>query len=402
MASGRMVAYTRAPTLLPSGAWTPRPSPRAAQRAAAHLRARLAGAGGAAGALAAMAGQVHELPVTVDGRRYRPSGPAFDVVAAARPRARARHARPTRPARTRSAPSRQRARPRPRRGGRCPSTSARPSCCARPTCWPARGATGSTPRRCSASPRPCYQAEIDAACELADFWRFNVALRRGRSSPSSRSQRPGIWNRIDHRPLEGFVYAITPFNFTAIAGNLPTAPALMGNTVVWKPSPTQQLAAHCTMQLLEEAGLPPGVINLLTGDGRGGLRGRCWPTGPGRHPLHRLHARRSSTCGGRSASTSTRYAAYPRLVGETGGKDFVVAHPVADVDVLRTALVRGAFEYQGQKCSAASRAYVPRSLWAPAARRPGRRDRGADRWATSPTSSNFIGAVIDRPVVRPS
>ena len=136
----------------------------------------------------------------------------------------------------------------PRAGASCPSTTGPRSSSRPPTCWPARGARRSTRHRCSASPRSAYQAEIDAACELIDFWRFNVALRPPDPRPSSRRRRPGVWNRIDHRPLEGFVYAITPFNFTAIAGNLPTAPALMGNIVVWKPSPTQQLAAHYLMR----------------------------------------------------------------------------------------------------------------------------------------------------------
>jgi 1-pyrroline-5-carboxylate dehydrogenase len=171
-----------------------------------------------------------------------------------------------------------------------------------------------------------------------------------------------VWNRTDYRPLEGFVYAITPFNFTAIAGNLPTAPALMGNTVVWKPSPTQTLGAYLTMQLLEAAGLPPGVINLLTGDGIAvsdvaladpRLAGIHFTgsTGTFQHLWREVGA------------NIDRYHTYPRLVGETGGKDFVVAHASARPDVLRTALIRGAFDYQGQKCSAASRAFIPRSVW---------------------------------------
>jgi 1-pyrroline-5-carboxylate dehydrogenase len=171
-----------------------------------------------------------------------------------------------------------------------------------------------------------------------------------------------VWNRTDYRPLEGFVYAITPFNFTAIAGNLPSAPALLGNTVLWKPSPTQQFAAHFTMQLLQAAGLPPGVINLLPGDGVAVSEVAL------AHPdLSGIHFTGSTktfqhlwqTVG----ANIDRYHSYPRLVGETGGKDFVVAHPSANPDVLRTALVRGAFEYSGQKCSAASRAYVARSVW---------------------------------------
>ncbi len=205
------------------------------------------------------------------------------------------------------------------------------------------------------------QAEIDAACELIDFWRFNVAFAREILANQPISA-PGVWNRTDYRPLDGFVYAITPFNFTAIAGNLPSAPALLGNTVLWKPSPTQQFAAHFTMQLLQAAGLPPGVINLLPGDGVAVSEAAL------AHPdLAGIHFTGSTntfqhlwqTVGSNIAS----YRSYPRLVGETGGKDFVVAHPSADPDVLRTALVRGAFEYSGQKCSAASRAYVARSVW---------------------------------------
>ncbi|HEX7739188.1 MAG TPA: L-glutamate gamma-semialdehyde dehydrogenase [Marmoricola sp.] len=207
-----------------------------------------------------------------------------------------------------------------------------------------------------------WQAEIDAACELIDFWRFNVHFGAQLLAEQPIANSRGVWNRTDHRPLEGFVYAITPFNFTAIAGNLPTAPALMGNTVIWKPSPTQQFAAHFTMQLLEEAGLPPGVINMLPGDG---LDVSSVVLG---HPdLAGIHFTGSTATfqhlWREVGANITGYRSYPRIVGETGGKDFVVAHPSADVDVLRVALLRGAFEYQGQKCSAASRAYVPRSVW---------------------------------------
>jgi 1-pyrroline-5-carboxylate dehydrogenase len=209
--------------------------------------------------------------------------------------------------------------------------------------------------------KTAHQAEIDAACELIDFWRFNVHFARQVLAEQPVSS-PGVWNRVDHRPLEGPVYAITPFNFTAIAGNLPTAPALMGNTVIWKPAPTQQLAAHFVMRLLEAAGLPPGVINMLPGDGIA-----VSDVVLADRDLAGIHFTGSTavfqhlwrTVGENIAG----YRGYPRIVGETGGKDFVVAHPSADVDVLRTALVRGAFEYQGQKCSAASRAYVPRGLW---------------------------------------
>jgi 1-pyrroline-5-carboxylate dehydrogenase len=237
------------------------------------------------------------------------------------------------------------------------------------------------------------QAEIDSACELIDFWRFNVYFGRRIIEEQPIRHSPGVWNRLDHRPLEGFVYAITPFNFTAIGGNLPTAPALMGNTVLWKPSPTQQLAAHYTMRLLEAAGLPPGVINLLTGDGLAvsevalqdaNLAGIHFTGSTA--TFHRLWSAVGENISG--------YRNYPRIVGETGGKDFVVAHPSADIDVLRTALIRGAFEYQGQKCSAASWAYVPRSVW----------DRMRDDFLALADSlpmgpvtelTNFMGAVID-------
>jgi 1-pyrroline-5-carboxylate dehydrogenase len=240
--------------------------------------------------------------------------------------------------------------------------------------------------------KTCYQAEIDTPCELADFWRFNVYFARQliEEQPISVS---GVWNRLDHRPLEGFVLAITPFNFTAIAGNLSTAPALMGNTVVWKPAVTQQLAAHYTMRLLEEAGLPPGVINMVTGTGQA-VSEVAVPD----PDLAGIHFTGSTATFGKLwdavAGNLRAYRAYPRLVGETGGKDFVVAHPSADLDILRTALVRGAFEYQGQKCSAASRAYVPRSLW-----NKMRDDlvSEVDDLAMGDVTdfSNFMGAVID-------
>jgi 1-pyrroline-5-carboxylate dehydrogenase len=242
--------------------------------------------------------------------------------------------------------------------------------------------------------KSCYQAEIDSACELIDFLRFNVAFGAQVLAEQPVSS-PGVWNRMDHRPLEGFVLAITPFNFTAIAGNLPLAPALMGNTVVWKPSPTQQLAAHFTMRLLEAAGMPPGVVNLVTGNG-GAVSDVALP-----HPdLAGIHFTGSTGTFqalwqkvGQGLST---YRTYPRLVGETGGKDFVLAHPSADPLALEVALVRGAFEYQGQKCSAASRAYVPRSLWD-----AGLRDGLADRtrsvaYGDVTDLSVFGGAVIDR------
>ncbi|TDU03631.1 delta-1-pyrroline-5-carboxylate dehydrogenase [Streptomyces sp. 846.5] len=236
------------------------------------------------------------------------------------------------------------------------------------------------------------QAEIDSPCELVDFWRFNVHFAREILAEQPQSS-PGVWNRSDHRPLEGFVYAITPFNFTAIAGNLPTAPALMGNTVVWKPSPTQQFAAHLLMDLLEEAGLPAGVINMVTGDGLAvsevalthrDLAGIHFTGSTA--TFQKLWATVGANIGG--------YRSYPRLVGETGGKDFLVAHPSADPAVLRTAMTRGAFEYQGQKCSALSRAYVPASLWEQI--RDGFRDEV--EWLTMgdvTDLANFMGAVID-------
>jgi 1-pyrroline-5-carboxylate dehydrogenase len=237
------------------------------------------------------------------------------------------------------------------------------------------------------------QAEIDSACEMIDFWRFNVAFGSQVQQEQPISA-PGVWNRLDHRPLEGFVYAITPFNFTAIAGNLPTAPALMGNVVLWKPSETQLLSAHFTMLLLEAAGLPPGVINLLTGNGLA-VSEVVLP-----HPdLAGIHFTGSTATfqhlWKEVGNNIAGYRTYPRLVGETGGKDFVLAHPSADLDTLRTALIRGAFEYQGQKCSAASRAYLPASLWSRL------RDELAaqtDALAMGDVTDfgNFLGAVIDR------
>ena len=207
-----------------------------------------------------------------------------------------------------------------------------------------------------------YQAEIDAACELIDFWRYNVTYAREILSDQPIANSPGVWNRTDHRPLEGFVYAITPFNFTAIAGNLPTAPALMGNTVIWKPSPTQQLAASLTMELLEEAGMPPGVINMLPGDGL--EVSKVALASPDLAGIHFTGSTPTFQHLWREVGNNIEnYRSYPRIVGETGGKDFIVAHPSADPAVVRTAMIRGAFEFQGQKCSAASRAYVARSVW---------------------------------------
>ena len=237
------------------------------------------------------------------------------------------------------------------------------------------------------------QAEIDSACELIDFLRFNVSFYRQILAEQPQSS-DGIWNRIDWRPLDGFVLAITPFNFTAIAGNLPIAPALCGNTVVWKPSHTQLRAAWVTMEILEEAGMPPGVINLVPADGP--LTGQTLLT---RKDLAGVHF---------TGSTGTfqhiyrqigeniaGYASYPRLVGETGGKDFIFAHASADQDALCTALLRGAFEYQGQKCSAASRAFIPQSIWKTL--KPQLLDQVKSiKQGDVRDFSNFMSAVIDQ------
>jgi 1-pyrroline-5-carboxylate dehydrogenase len=240
--------------------------------------------------------------------------------------------------------------------------------------------------------KTCHQAEIDSACELIDFFRFNVAYMEEiyRQQPSSA---PGMWNTMQYRPLEGFIFAVTPFNFTSIAGNLPTAPALMGNTVLWKPASSAVYSAHFILLLLEEAGLPPGVINFLPGSaGEVGDPVLASPDLAGIHFTGSTAVFQSmwETVGG----NIRRYRSYPRIVGETGGKDFVFAHASADRKALATALVRGAFEYQGQKCSAASRAFVPKSIW-----------KSVQREIVSQVSqikmgdpadfSNFMGAVID-------
>jgi 1-pyrroline-5-carboxylate dehydrogenase len=245
--------------------------------------------------------------------------------------------------------------------------------------------------------KSAHQAEIDSACELIDFWRWNVhfATRLQEEQPVSP---PGVWNRLELRPLEGFVLAITPFNFTSIAGNLPTAPALMGNTVVWKPATTQLLAAHAIMELLEEAGLPRGVINLVAGPGAAVSEAAL------RHPaLAGIHFTGSTDTFRhlwRTVSDNLdTYRAYPRLVGETGGKDFVLAHRSADESSLVVGLLRGAFEYQGQKCSAASRAYVPRTLWN-AIRGPLAAATEAVTMGDPSDLSVFMGAVIDEPSFR--
>jgi 1-pyrroline-5-carboxylate dehydrogenase len=240
--------------------------------------------------------------------------------------------------------------------------------------------------------KSAYQAEIDAPCELIDFWRFNAEFARQILAQQPISG-PGEWNRSDYRPLDGFVYAITPFNFTSIAGNLPTAPALMGNTVVWKPSITQTLSAYLLMQLLEAAGLPPGVINMVTGDGLA-----VSDVALSDPRLAGIHFTGSTATfqhlWQHVGANISRYQCYPRLVGETGGKDFVVAHASARPDVLSTALIRGAFDYQGQKCSAASRAFVAHSVW----QRMGDTFLGAAAelpYGDITDLSNYGGALID-------
>jgi 1-pyrroline-5-carboxylate dehydrogenase len=240
--------------------------------------------------------------------------------------------------------------------------------------------------------KTAHQAEIDSACELIDFWRFNVQYmtRIYEEQPISS---PGVWNRLEYRPLEGFVFAVTPFNFTAIAGNLPASAALMGNTVVWKPASTAALSAHFVMKLWEEAGLPPGVINLVYGSGAAVGD----PALASEH-LAGIHFTGSTpvfqgmwkTVGENIA----RYRNYPRVVGETGGKDFIIAHPSADAEAVATAILRGSFEYQGQKCSAASRVFAPASLW-PQVRDQVVEEIGDMKMGDVADFSNFVGAVID-------
>ncbi len=241
--------------------------------------------------------------------------------------------------------------------------------------------------------KTAFQAEIDSACELIDFFRFNVAYaeRLYREQPESS---PGVWNRMEHRPLEGFVYAVTPFNFTAIGGNLPGAPALMGNTAVWKPSHAALLSNYYVYRLLETAGLPPGVINFVPAEPV-----MCTATLVEEPYFAGIHFTGSTAVfrqiWHQVASRLDKYVSYPRIVGETGGKDFVVAHQSADPAAVAVGLVRGAYEYQGQKCSAASRAYIPDTLWSEV------RDRMmamiADiRMGDVADFRNFMGAVIDR------
>ena len=240
--------------------------------------------------------------------------------------------------------------------------------------------------------KTAHQAEIDAACELIDFWRFNVEfmLRLYGEQPVSS---PGVWNRLEYRPLEGFVFAVTPFNFTSIAGNLPTAPALLGNTVIWKPAHSGAFAAHFLMALLREAGLPDGVINLVHGSGAH-IAGSIVP----RRHLAGIHFTGSTAVFNELwqavAANVGGYRNYPRLVGETGGKDFIVVHPSADPEAVVAAVVRGAFEYQGQKCSAASRLYAPKSLW-PGLKARLQEEVAAIRMGDPAEPETFMGAVID-------
>lgn len=244
-----------------------------------------------------------------------------------------------------------------------------------------------------AQSKNAYQAEIDAVCELVDFLRFNVQYMAEIYAEQPGENSPGIWNRLEYRPLEGFVFAVTPFNFTAIAGNLPTSAAMMGNVVVWKPADTQIYSANLLMRVFKEAGLPDGVINLIYGDG---------PTiGDvvfNHKELSGLHFTGSTQVFRHMWKTIgnniEKYRSYPRIVGETGGKDFVLAHPSAHSDVVSTALLRGAFEFQGQKCSAASRAYIPKSLW-PAVKEHMLSELKTMKMGPTEDFTNFINAVID-------
>jgi 1-pyrroline-5-carboxylate dehydrogenase len=240
--------------------------------------------------------------------------------------------------------------------------------------------------------KTAHQAEIDSACESIDFFRFNVEFMTRLYAEQPVSSQ-GVWNRLEYRPLEGFVFAVSPFNFTAIAANLTTSAALMGNVVVWKPAGTAMLSAYYLMRLLQEAGLPDGVINLVYGPGA--TIGDAALASPHLAGIHFTGSTPVFNGMWRSvASNMEHYRNYPRIVGETGGKDFIVAHPSADVDALATAIVRGSFEYQGQKCSAASRVYAPSNLW------PELRERLQEQIGTITMGDvadfrNFMGAVID-------
>src|SRR5690606_35317439 len=242
-----------------------------------------------------------------------------------------------------------------------------------------------------------HQAEIDAACELIDFWRFNCRFAAELYAEQPISS-PGVWNQLDHRPLEGFVYAVTPFNFTAIAGNLSSANVIVGGATVWKPASSALLSAWMLMQLYEEAGLPPGLINFVPGDPEAVSDVALSST-----DLAGIHFTGSTavfqSLWRATGANIARYRSYPRVVGETGGKDFIVLHPSADLQAAAVAIVRGGFEYQGQKCSAASRIYVPRSAW------PELRDRVLAmmaylRMGDVRDFGNFMGAVIDRNAFR--
>lgn len=243
-----------------------------------------------------------------------------------------------------------------------------------------------------AQSKNCYQSEIDAVAELADFWRFNVQFMTELYQNQPLSPR-GQWNRLDYRPLEGFVFALTPFNFTSIAANLPTAPALMGNVAVWKPAESQIYSAQVIMDILQEAGLPPGVVNLVFADGP--VMGDVLFKQPDFAGLHFTGSTKTfNTLWQNIASGLPTYRSYPRIVGETGGKDFVFAHPSADATAVGVALSRGAFEFQGQKCSAASRAYVPKSLWK-AVKKQLLDDLAQFKMGSPEDFTNFINAVID-------
>lgn len=238
-----------------------------------------------------------------------------------------------------------------------------------------------------------FQAEIDSACELIDFYRFNTYYARQIYTQQPESS-PGMWNYMEHRPLEGFILAVTPFNFTSIAGNLPTAPAIMGNVALWKPASSAVYSAYYLMKMLMEAGVPPGVINFVPGSG-----GEVGDPAVDSEHFSGLHFTGSTSVfqamWQRVGNNIARYRSYPRLVGETGGKDFVFAHPSADADALAIALLRGAFEYQGQKCSAASRAYIPESHWPRVKERMG--DELKQMKMGDPSDfGNFINAVIDK------
>jgi len=237
-----------------------------------------------------------------------------------------------------------------------------------------------------------YQAEIDSACELIDFLRFNVEYMTDIYQQQPPVSGKGVWNRVEQRPLEGFIFALTPFNFTAIAGNLPASAAMMGNVVVWKPAYTQIFAANVLMQLFKEAGVPDGVINLIYVDGP--VAGEVIFNHPDFAGIHFTGSTKVFQNIWQTIGTNIhKYKTYPRIVGETGGKDFVLAHPSANADVVSTALVRGAFEYQGQKCSAASRAYIPASLW-PAVKENMQRDLASIKVGPVEDFGNFVNAVI--------